>query len=91
MRTRRAHSIEEECVMAGHSHPDPPRALLSVEEAADVLSIGRTSMYGYLKAGLVRSVKLGHRRFVPADAIAAYIKRLSEQQQDPTARRAEGN
>jgi len=91
MRTRRAHSIEEECVMAGHSHPDAPRTLLSVEDAAEALSISRTSMYGYLKAGLVRSLKLGHRRFVPDDAIAAYIKRLSEQQQAPTARRREGN
>lgn len=35
-------------------------------------------MFSYLKAGLIESVKLGHRRFVPADALAAYVARLEQ-------------
>jgi excisionase family DNA binding protein len=52
------------------------RALLSVEEAAEALAISRTLMYAHLKAGLVESVKVGRRRFVPAQAIASYVEEL---------------
>jgi hypothetical protein len=69
-----------------------PRVLLSVEAAAEALAIGRTSMFSYLRAGLIESVKLGHRRFVPEDAIAVYIARLAEQKDAGNSRRAsEGN
>lgn len=72
--------------MTARSGGDAPRVLLSVEEAAEVLSIGRTAMYAYLKAGLVASVKLGHRRFVPADAITGYVTWLTAQTETPPHR-----
>jgi excisionase family DNA binding protein len=53
-----------------------PRALdrlLSIDEAATTLGIGRTATYGELQAGRLRSVKVGRRRLVPASAVSQYI------------------
>jgi excisionase family DNA binding protein len=54
----------------------PPHELLSVEAAAQRLSIGRTTMYGLIKAGDVRAVRVGRLRRVPAGALAAYVQQL---------------
>ncbi|MFJ8912054.1 helix-turn-helix domain-containing protein [Amycolatopsis sp. NPDC102389] len=54
-----------------------PRALLTVKAAAERLSIGRTTLYGLLKTGEIDSVHIGHSRRVPADAITAYIQKLT--------------
>lgn len=50
-----------------------PRAtveLLAVEEAARRAGIGRSLAYALIRRGELRSVKVGRRRLVPADAIA---------------------
>lgn len=52
--------------------------LLTVEEAAGALRIGRTRMYGLLREGRVRSVKIGNSRRIPVDALHAYVKGLTE-------------
>lgn len=52
--------------------PDAPDRLLSIAEAADLLGIGRTRLYGELDAGRLRSLKVGRRRLIPSSAIAAY-------------------
>ena len=44
--------------------------LLSVEEAAERLNVGRTTVYGQIADGSIRSVKVGRRRLIPASAIA---------------------
>ncbi len=49
--------------------------LLSVAEAARLLSIGRSALYGELAAGRLRSMKVGRRRLVPSGAIAEYVSR----------------
>ena len=51
--------------------PSAPPALLDVSEAARRAGIGRTLMYRQIARGTVRSVKVGRRRLVPADALAA--------------------
>jgi excisionase family DNA binding protein len=56
------------------------RFLLSVEEAADRLSIGRTMMYALVKAGEINTVRLGRRRLVPVGAIKAYVNQIAAQQ-----------
>lgn len=61
----------------------PPASLLTVEEAAEALAISRTLMYAHLKAGLVESVKVGRRRFVPAQAIASYVEQLLQSPAPP--------
>lgn len=58
------------------SPSEKPRVLYRVEDAAELLSIGRTSVYALIKNGELESVQIGHRRRVPADALAAYVERL---------------
>lgn len=59
---------------------DGPRVLLTVEAAAERLSVGRTTMYALIKAGHVTTVRVGHLRRVPADALSEYVHRLAQQQ-----------
>jgi excisionase family DNA binding protein len=54
----------------------PRRLLYSVEEAADLLGIGRTFMFHLLATGEIDSFKIGKRRKVPRDALDGYIERL---------------
>jgi excisionase family DNA binding protein len=63
------------------SSPSPSsRVLLSVEDAANRLSISRTRLYGLLKTGDIASVRIGRLRRVPAEAIAEFITRLAAEQ-----------
>ncbi|OLT39086.1 transcriptional regulator [Saccharomonospora sp. CUA-673] len=54
------------------------RVLLTVEAAADRLSVGRTTMYALIKAGHITTVRVGRLRRIPADALTAYTHRLTE-------------
>ncbi len=58
------------------------RKLVSVEEAARTLSIGRSLLFEMLSAGTIRSVKVGRRRLVPVSALEEYVKRLTEDQSE---------
>lgn len=55
--------------------PAPPAAerLLSIDEAAEMLGIGRVTLYSEIQAGRLRTLKVGRRRLVPAGAVADYI------------------
>ncbi len=53
-----------------------PRLLLTVEDAADRLSISRTRMYELLKTGAVFSVRVGRLRRIPADALETFTTQL---------------
>lgn len=50
--------------------------LLSVDEAANALSIGKTKLYSELKLGRIRGVKLGKRTFITPEEIKIYISTL---------------
>ncbi|WP_031470165.1 helix-turn-helix domain-containing protein [Sciscionella sediminilitoris] len=65
--------------------PMPARTLLTVEEAAHQLGIGRTSMYDLVRKGAIESVRIGNLRRIPTEAITAYVQRLTEQQQQNQA------
>ena len=65
----------ELAVQAAPPAPLPDR-LLSVDEAADALGIGRSRLYEEVATGRLRSLKVGRRRLVPASAITAYIEAL---------------
>jgi excisionase family DNA binding protein len=56
------------------SSPTPER-LLSINEAAAVLGVGRSSLYRELGAGRLRSLSVGRRRLIPASAITDYAAR----------------
>ncbi len=55
-----------------------PPELLSVTEAGRRLGIGRSALYQTLARGELRSVKVGRRRLVPADAIADFVDSKAE-------------
>ncbi|SQD97084.1 putative excisionase (fragment) [Parafrankia sp. Ea1.12] len=57
---------------------NPTKVLLTVEEAAEQLTIGRTTLYGLIRTGAITSVRIGKlRRLRPAD-LATYTTRLSD-------------
>jgi excisionase family DNA binding protein len=68
--------------MTSQSTPTP-RVLLTVEQAADALGIGRTNMFALIKSGEIESVKVGRLRRVPATAIETYTAHLAAEQ-NPT-------
>lgn len=51
-------------------------ALLTVTEAAGRLGVGRTTVFGLIRSGELRSVSIGRRRLVPADAINEFVDAL---------------
>jgi excisionase family DNA binding protein len=60
--------------------PMPVRVLLTVEEAAERLHIGKTKTYALVKSGEIESVLIGRLRRIHIDAINAYAARLGSQQ-----------
>jgi excisionase family DNA binding protein len=54
------------------------KALLSVEEFAEAVSLGRTTAFALIRSGQVRSVLVGKRRLVPASEPEAFALRLQE-------------
>ncbi len=63
----------------------PFRIVLTVEEAAELLGIGRTLMYALVTAGEVESVRIGRLRRIPTDALDSYVLRLRACPHDPEA------
>jgi excisionase family DNA binding protein len=47
-----------------------PEQLLSIDRAAALVGVGRTTIYAAIGAGRLRSIKVGRRRLVPASAVA---------------------
>ncbi|MFD7446672.1 helix-turn-helix domain-containing protein [Streptomyces sp. NPDC059909] len=64
---------------------DPTLLLLTVEEAARRLGIGRTTCFALIASGELESVKVGSLRRIPSDALAAYVARLREVSTAPWA------
>lgn len=63
----------------------PLRIVLTVEEAAERLGIGRTLMYALVTAGEVESVRIGRLRRIPTDALDTYVLRLRTCTHGPAA------
>ena len=62
-----------------------PKLLLTVEEAADQLGIGRTLAFALVKDGEIESVRIGRLRRIPADALGRYLDRLTGHADRPAA------
>jgi excisionase family DNA binding protein len=65
----------------------PPAAdvLLTVEEAARRLNIGRTTMYSLVSTGAIESVTIGRLRRVPAECLDIFVATLRSSSQPETA------
>jgi excisionase family DNA binding protein len=51
-------------------------SLLTPDQAAGKLQIGRSRLYELLATGQIESVKIGALRRIPDDAVDAYIEKL---------------
>jgi excisionase family DNA binding protein len=60
---------------------NPPRLLLTVEEAAERVGICRSNMFKLIRQGDVESVKVGRLRRVTPAALEDFVKRLSLRQE----------
>ncbi len=50
--------------------------VLTVEQAAERLGIGRTLMYSLVSSGAVESITIGRLRRIPTDALVLYVDSL---------------
>ncbi len=52
-----------------------PKVLYRAEEAAEVMSLSRTAVFGLIRSGELDTIKIGHRRRIPRSSIEDYITR----------------
>jgi excisionase family DNA binding protein len=52
------------------------KLLFRPAEAATVLGISKTALYGLIRANRIRSIKDGKLRFITADALREYVRTL---------------
>jgi excisionase family DNA binding protein len=52
------------------------KLLLTPEEIAEVLGIGRTKVYELIRLGVIESVKIDGCRRIPTAAVHEYVARL---------------
>ena len=53
--------------------PDNLPVVLSVQQLADVLQIGRNSAYDLVKSGQIRSIRIGRTIRIPQAALLEYL------------------
>jgi len=53
--------------------------VLTVDEAAERLRVSRWTLYNLIRSNQLRTVKIGRRRLVPANALAEYLDQLTEE------------
>ena len=56
------------------------KILLTVEEGAARLNLGRTSVFGLIKRGEIESVQIGRSRRIPGRVLELYAPRLLAEQ-----------
>ena len=61
------------------------KMLLTPEEAAQALSIGRSKLYELLRAGALGSVRIGGSRRIPVAALQAYVVELGTKKRQSAA------
>ena len=64
--------------MTEQLHP-PAKLLLTVENVAEMLNVGRSKLYSYILSGQLRSVKIGRRRLIPPDAVHEFVAKLQQE------------
>lgn len=52
--------------------------LVSVEKAAEMLSISRKQVYREMASGKIKSVLIGKRRLIPTEELERYVGELRE-------------
>lgn len=55
------------------------RLLLTAEEVAEVLNVGRCKVYDLIRNGEIESIKIGRLRRIPVDKVRKFAERLIEE------------
>jgi excisionase family DNA binding protein len=58
------------------------RILLTPEQAAEALGIGRWKLYDLLRSGQLASVRIGSCRRIPTSALMTFVEDLQQKQAD---------
>lgn len=61
------------------------RLMVTVEEAAECLGIGRSAVYDLMRLGHLPSVKIGRSRRVPVEALRTYVRQATVSEVEPAA------
>ena len=61
-----------------------PRVMLTLTEAAERLSIGRSTVYELLASGALESVYIGRLRRIPVDCLTEFVDACRREQQERT-------
>jgi excisionase family DNA binding protein len=56
------------------------KILLTPEEAAEVLGIGKCTVYDLIRMRLLRSVKIGRSRRIPVEACREMVARMLDEE-----------
>ena len=64
---------------------EPIRLVLTIEQAARRLGIGRTLMYSLVMNGEIESVTIGRLRRIPVECLTEYVTKLRDAQQTDQA------
>jgi excisionase family DNA binding protein len=58
------------------------RVLLTAEEVAKALNVGRCTVYDLIRTGQLRSFKIGKLRRIPVDAVHEFARRMLDDSDD---------
>ncbi len=58
------------------------RVLLTPEEVAEALHVGRCTVYDLIRTNQLQSFKIGKLRRIPVDAVHEFIKRMADEDGD---------
>jgi len=70
---------------AGRAGSAGPPLLITVEEASDLLRLGRTRTYDFIRCGSIQSVKVGRRRLVVRSSLDSFVQGLIADQGELSA------
>jgi excisionase family DNA binding protein len=80
-------TMPEQSLVNSADSPLDHALLLTPEEAARRLSIGRTTIYALMASGDLPSVTIGRCRRIPASALKSFVVRLGDEASSDRRRR----
>lgn len=57
---------------------NPTKLAYSIKEACVASSLGRTTIYGHIKSGRLKAIKVGGRTLIPATSLQALLFERAE-------------
>jgi excisionase family DNA binding protein len=69
--------LNEVAPLRGSAATDNQTLLVTVEEAAHLLGVGRTTMFELIGRGDVKSIRLGRRRLIARKSLESFVDELS--------------